>query len=205
MSVAVADEIIQDFANNASLYENTNSGDFGTPGDEKLHVKFSSQSHLNDARSREAGRPIFEMLDYLTIMVPGDKDSIVIRPVREADKTRFVTQWTRYKANQSQVVGTPLSEWSKITRAQVDELAYFNIRTIEDLANLSDGQKHKFMGVNELCEKAKAHLQLLKDSAPLDKMEAELAKRDEQIATLMAQMAAMQADKALENSAKVSK
>lgn len=202
MTSAVADEIIQDFANNASLYEGVNSADYGTPGDEKLHVKFTSQSHFNDAKSREMNRPVFEMADYIVIMVPGDKDSIVNRPVREGDKTRFATQWSRYSAGQSQVIGTPLSEWGKITRAQVDELAYFNIRTIEDLANVSDASKGRFMGMNELSEKAKAHLKLLKESEPLDKMQAELAKRDEQAAVqqeqinqLMAQLAALTAVK----------
>lgn len=189
----VADDVIQNFADQSYQMEQTQNADYGTPGDEKLIVKFESYPHLNDSKSREEGRPRFEMTDYVRIMIPGDKDSVVVRPVREGDKVRFSKAWERYKAGQSQITGTPLSEWNKVTRAQVEELAYFHIRTIEDLANVNDSQTHKFMGIHGLREIARKHLELLKEQAPLDKVQAELAQRDEQLSAMQAQNATMQA------------
>ena len=186
---AVADEDLQHFANHASQLAEINNGSEGTPGDEKLFVKFESHPHLDDVLSRDSGRPRYVMADYIRIMIPGDKDSVVHRPIRESDKVRFPKQWLRFQANQSQVIGTPLSTWPQISRAQVEELAFFNIRTIEDLANISDGNAQKYIGVSELREKAKAYLQTLADSAPMDTMRAELVSRDEKIAALEAQIA----------------
>lgn len=188
MSNAVADEILQDFANNATAWAEISNADMGTPGDEKLIVRFEDHPHLDDAASREANRPIFKMMPYIKIMIPGDKDTVIHRPVREGDKTRFAKAYLAFRAGQSQVQGTPLSEWPKITRAQVEELKYFNIRTIEDLANVSDSQTHRFMGIHQLRDEARRHLELLKEQAPLDKVQAELKSRDETIAAMQAQI-----------------
>lgn len=193
MERAIADEVLQDFANNARAWSETNDGANGTPGDEKLVIRFEDYPHLNDAKSREANRPVFEMVPYIRIMVPGDKDMVVHRPVREGDKTRFARAYLQFQAGQSQVQGTPLSEWPKVTRAQVEELKYFNIRTIEELANASDGNIQRFAGVSQLRTDARQHLKLLQEAEPLNRMQAELATRDEQIAAMQAQIAALSA------------
>jgi len=195
----VADEILQDFANNARQWSETNDGASGTPGDEKLVVRFEDYPHLNDAKSREENRPVFEMKPYIRIMVPGDKDMVVHRPVREGDKTRFARAYLQFQAGQSQVQGTPLSEWPKVTRAQVEELKYFNIRTIEELANASDANIQRFAGVNQLRADARQHLKLLQEAEPLNRMQAELATRDETIAAMQAQIAALSARRQLED------
>jgi hypothetical protein len=199
MSNAVADEILQDFANNARQWSETQQGDHGTPGDEKLIVRFEDHPHLDDAASRDANRPIFKMMPYIKIMIPGDKDTQIHRPVREGDKTRFAKAWLAFQSGQSQVQGFPLSEWPKITRAQVEELKYFNIRTIEDLANVNDSQTHRFMGIHQLRDEARRHLELLKEAEPLNHVQAELKARDETIATMQAQIAALMARRSAED------
>src|SRR6185437_13319017 len=99
------------------------------PGDDRLWVQFERCSHLDDAASRDQKRPVFEMLDYVRIVVPGDQTTMVHRPVRESDKLRFPRQWEAYRnGNTSQVQGFPLTEWGQITRAQCDELAYFKVQ-----------------------------------------------------------------------------
>ena len=163
------------------------------PGDKDLMVTFASCEHADDAASREAGRPIFAMVDYITIQVPGDKDSTVHRPVRPGDAERFPIQWSRYKNSQEQVVGTPLSSWPQISKAQVAELAYFNVKTIEQLASISDANAQKFMGINTLRSQAQAYLKLLAEQDPLFKLQAELQSRDETIATQAKQIADLQA------------
>lgn len=197
-----AEQEIQSFADAANQMENA-SFDYGAPGDEKLVVRFEQYPHKNDAQTREEGRPIFEMTEYIKIMVPGDKDTVIHRPVREADKVRFSKQYERFRANLSQSTGFPLSEWPKVTRAQVEELAYFNIRSVEDLANVNDGVIGRFAGLVDLRRKAQEHLALLKEQAPMDKLQAELAKRDEQIAALTAQMNELVSERVNAKTAKV--
>lgn len=196
-----ADEVLQDFANNAAQWAEVSNADQGTPGDDKLIVRFEQFPHLDDAASRAANRPIFLMMDYVKIMIPGDKDTVIHRPIREGDKRRFAKAYLAFQAGQSQVQGTPLSEWPKITRAQVEELKFFNIRTIEDLANVSDSQTHKFMGIHQLRDDARRHLELLKEQAPLDAVQAELKQRDEEIATMKTQIASLMARRAEEDTA----
>lgn len=199
MATEVADAVLQDFANNATAWSEVSNADQGTPGDEKLIVRFEDHPHLDDAASRDANRPIFKMVPYIKIMIPGDKDTIIHRPVREGDKTRFAKAYLAFQAGQSQVQGFPLSEWPKITRAQVEELKYFNIRTVEDLANVSDSQTHKFIGIHQLRDEARRYLDLLKEQAPLDAVQAELKKRDETIETMKAQIASLMARRQAED------
>lgn len=162
------------------------------PGDKGLNVMFKMHSHFDDVKTREQGRPIFEMREYILIQIPGDTTGNVFRPIREDDKLRFPEQYMRFKVGQEQVTGTPLTEWPQITRAQCDELAYFKIVTVEQLANLSDQNAQRFMGLHQLRDKAKKYLEQVVLDAPMNKMEAELQSRDEQISTLTNQLQEMQ-------------
>jgi len=193
----VADEVLQEFANFASQMENT-SYDYGSPGDEKLHVRFEMKPHLDEVATRNEGRPRYGMAEYIKIMVPGDKDTVIHRPVREPDKQRFAQQYDRFKSGQSQSIGYPLSEWPQVNRAQVEEMAFFKITTVEELAGVSDGIVGRFAGMLDLRKKAQDFLALQKETAPIDHLNAELAKRDEQIAGLTAQVAQLLALKAEE-------
>jgi hypothetical protein len=157
------------------------------PGDKALDVRFLMHSHLDDLKTREQGRPVFEMREYIKITIPGDTSN-VFRPIRETDKERFPEQWMRFKAGQEQVQGTPLTEWSQITKAQVDELAYFRISTIEQLALVSDANCQKYMGLSDMRSRAQRYLEQRKEEAPMLKMEAELHTRDEQISAMQAQI-----------------
>lgn len=164
------------------------------PGDDRLWVKFERCSHLNDAESREQKRPIFEMRDYIRIVVPGDQTTTVHRPIRESDKIRFPRQWEAYKAGkEAQVTGFPLTEWGQMTRAQCDELAYFKIQTVEQLAGLADNLLQRFPGLSTLRDQAKLYLEERKVAAPVEMLRGEIGKRDETIAAMQAQMKQMQA------------
>ena len=55
------------------------------------------------------------------------------------------------------MVGTPLKVAPFLTEAHIEELAYFKIRTIEQLANLSDTNM-TFMGAREMSDAAKKYL-----------------------------------------------
>jgi len=165
-----------------ALAENVNTGD------ERLLVRFYRKPVKDDDLSLKDGRPIFVEREYVEIMVPGDRDS-VNRPVRDEDKQRFAKVYEKWARTGAQPVqGTPLEAWPQITRAQVEELRYFNVTTVEALAELADVHASRFMGLYEMKKKAATFMQAAQSDAVNQKMQAELQKRDDTIASLQASL-----------------
>lgn len=142
-----------------------------------------------------AGRPIYEDVEYVEIMVPGDKTQTVHRPVRPTDKIEYSKQYQAWKAGHDQhaATGTLLEQWPGISRAQVEELRHFKIRTVEQLAELSDGNAARMGPILALRQRARDFLERAKGNAPLEKMRTELAARDNEIETLKRQVAELAA------------
>ena len=129
------------------------------PGwDDKLHVRFFMRPRIDPERSQQENRPIYKDVPHVEIMIPGDKNNIVTAEVWEQHKIRFPIHWEQFQAGiKDQVVGTPLKVAPFLTESHVEELAYFKIRTIEQLANLSDTNM-TFMGAREMSNAAKKYL-----------------------------------------------
>lgn len=150
------------------------------PGDETLLVRFYHAPVQDNAKTLEEGRPIFDELEHIGIRVPGKKEER-IRVARQKDKERFPEHYRRFKAREDQnaVEGTVLSEWPGVTRSQVEELRYFNVFTVEQLANLSDSHTHNIMGIQSLKQKATAYLDASKDNATASALIAAKERNDE--------------------------
>ena len=159
-------------------------------GDEFLLVKFFIHARLNQTKTKKQGRPIYEDTVYVSIMQPGNKDSIVVRPATGMDKARFAEHWRKYQArtddNDEIVEGTPLKDWAGVTRAQCEELRYFNIRSVEQLAALSDANAQNIMGINMLKQRATKWLESSKENATTDALAAANARIDELMAMVEA-------------------
>lgn len=160
-------------------------------GDEKLAIRFFRKAKQDSEETAKQGRPIFMEVDYIQIMVPGDRTSTVVRPVSQSDIARFEKQYDHWKKTQEEVMleGTPLEAWGIMSLAQIEEYRYFGVRTIDQMAVLRDDVCQKIMGGTTLKQKAAKFMQLAKDEAPMRKVQAELDKRDTQIATLTAAIA----------------
>lgn len=143
------------------------------PADPKF-VRFYERRAKNVAQSAEQGRPIFEPVEFVEIYTAGDKDNVVDRPVREFDKYVWSEKYIAFKNGQSQDTGTPLEQWSGLVPGRAEELAHFKIRTVEQLADIPDGQlsRHGPMTRQER-EKARAYLQVMKGEAPINEIRAE--------------------------------
>lgn len=166
------------------MIEAQSQGAAQDPADARLWVKFETRPMQNEAKSTEAGRPIFEDTEWIKIMVPGDRDTEE-HPVNDHDRARFAKQYAAWKATGgSEQTGTPLEAWPQITRSQVEELRFFKVFTVEQLSQVPDVLAAKFMGINALKAKAAAYLAAAEGDAPTVKLQAELSKRDEEIATL---------------------
>lgn len=127
--------------------------------DEKLYVRWYMKPRLNVEKSNAENRPIYEDTEYIEIMTPGEKHSIIQRPAWSQDYDRFGRQYKLFKEGQKeQQVGTPLKMAPFLTEAQVEELMYFKITTIEALANLNDAVISNFMGARDLQQQAQQYL-----------------------------------------------
>lgn len=169
-------------------------------GDEHLLVHFDTHPVLNEQKTADEGRPIYEEKEYITIMVPGDRNNIVHRPIwadpmnNQADTRRFARQYADWKAGRQgeNADGTPLAAWPMVTKSQVEELRFFGVQTVEQLASLSDGNAQRFSGIQKLKQQAGDFLAAAKDASHLTKMRAELDARDNQITTQAEQIKALQ-------------
>lgn len=108
--------------------------------DSKLFVTFRTVSVIDQIASREAGRPIHVPVDYVRIQQPGERDC-TDRPATQLDAQRFRRQWQMYQDGRSQdPTGTLLSVLFPNNPEIVDNLKYFKISTVEQLAALNDTQ-----------------------------------------------------------------
>jgi hypothetical protein len=172
--------------------------------DARLAVTFYKRSMKQEAESIEAGRPIFKEFDFVRICVPGDNLTEIDTYANDSHKQRFPIQWAHYQnqiAGHEQIIGTPIEEWTLISRSQADELKGIKFRTVEDVANCSDQQLQRIgmiagMSPHSFREKAKQFLNLASESAEVSKREAEMQALKEENAKIKAEtdakLAAMQ-------------
>ena len=170
-------------------------------GDDKLLVIFYKDVLQDETKSTEAGRPIFVDMDFVRIHVPGDPTNVNIRPASEVDKRRFALQYARYlqgMKEEDQMSGTPLKEWPAVGRAQVEELRYFKILTVEHLADVGDAIKLKMPGLTKLSalarvwlEKSSHTAEAAKHQAQIDKQASELEVLQRTVATLIREKEAL--------------
>ena len=158
-------------------------------GDETLLVKFFTVPQKNDALSAEKGRPIFEDVEFVSIMAPGSRNNVE-RPARSTDKSRFPRHYEAFRLRGEQVTeqGTILTEWPGITRGQVEELRFFNVLTVEQLAGVADSKISNFMGLHSLKLKAQAYLEASKENAAVEALES----ANNQIKALKARLDALE-------------
>jgi hypothetical protein len=145
--------------------------------DNRLHVQFYSRPVLMHRLSEENGRPIYQDVDHVRILVPGDKLSIVDRVASPDDMARFAEHWAKYKAGKGEeIIGTRLEAVPWMTRSKVEEYKFFNLHTVEQLANASDSVGQKFPSFHSDKDKAVKFLEATTgDSARIRELEAQVA------------------------------
>lgn len=149
-------------------------------GDAALLVKFFDKSVQDKAKTEAEGRPVFKDVCYVDIRTVGSKNGFVCRPARQQDKTRFPKHYEAYKQRaEVPTEGTPLVEWTLISRSQAEELAYLNVKTVEQLASVSDGNISVIMGGYDLKSRAKKWLEQAKNVAQENVAEAVKSAKEE--------------------------
>ena len=131
-------------------------------GDETLLVRFENEVKTNEFKSKEAGLPIQEMVTFISIISPGQRNEQVYRQVRPKDKLRFPRHWEAFNRRESlpQAEGTALSEWAGVNAAQVEEFKYFHITTVQELVSISDTNEQQAINAELL-----TRLKMLEENA----------------------------------------
>lgn len=158
----------------------------------KLLVQFYVKGVQDEVKSREAGRPVFVEQHYIRVAAPGDAFNVIDRPINEVDLRRFGVAYQRWKEQgiQADNIGTPLEAWPPLNAAQVAELKYHKINTVEHLAALSDANAQKIGPISQLRQQAKDFVDAAKGQAPLLKVRAENEQVKSELAALKEQFKA---------------
>lgn len=158
--------------------------------EKNVFVEFFMDAKEFKAESEREGRPVFREIPHVRIMIPGDRNVEFIDKAGEYYQNQYPQAWARFKA--SQVVGnvgTPLAQWPLMNRALVKEANYYNIQTVEQLAEISDANVQKLgMGWAEWRRKAQSFLDAAKGDSARTAQDAENERLREEMAMLRQQM-----------------
>lgn len=148
--------------------------------DDQLNVRFTTEAVFNKLLTfRAGGVPKYSDMDFITISTPGDNKLVVHSPVTDYHQWRFPVEYANFKKGQSDILtGTPISLWPLMTPSQIREFENAGIRTIEQVANLSDAHATKFAGFYRLKTQAVQFLEQAKDTAAQGKLQAEFEARE---------------------------
>jgi hypothetical protein len=130
--------------------------------DDVLVALFKNHASLNEVKSREEGRPIYDDIEVVEIRSPGSRDFKVFpanafshwqthphtgEQTKVTYAERFVHQYQQFKRHAAQTKsGTPLDYVPFLSEGKRAELRAQNIYTIEALAAI-DGQELKNLGL----------------------------------------------------------
>ncbi len=170
--------------------------------DDRKHVTFFREAVYNEGASMQAGRPIYQDEERIEIAFPGNQLNIFHGRVTEEHRQSYPRQYEAFlKGEEVAHEGTPIEQMTVLNKAQVKELKYFDIYTVEDAASLSEQAVQQIgMGGNRLREMAKKYLEQAQGFAPVaalvsknEDLEGRLAAQTLQIEELNRLMVAMQA------------
>lgn len=175
--------------------------------DPGTRVVFKMHASHDPVESRKAGRPIYTEQEIVEISFAGNKSTVFCAPAHskagwgpvdpitgEREQITYAMkynpQYLAFKSGDAlSLHGTPLEELTFLTQSKRLELKALNIFTAEALAGL-DGSNLKMLGMQgrELKNQATAYLENAEKSADAVHLADELARRDETIAKMQAQI-----------------
>jgi hypothetical protein len=152
-----------------------------------LGVEFFMKPVELKAKSKEAGRPIFEDREMVRIAFPGDSKREHVAPAHEMHYVshhrrqmtyaeRFADRYRLFKdENSEQIVGTPISQLPFLTEARRAEFKAAGIKTAEQLAGLPDVTiKRMGMGTRDFVTQAQAFLKTAEGTSQVAAMQAQI-------------------------------
>ncbi len=138
---------------------------------ELLEVAGKFDEAKEERAKKLSDAPVYRKVEFVTIQIPGDKTLVVHRPVMAADKVRFRAQYEAFKNSTGDPIdGTP----------------------IEQLAKIADSSPlMSMMGGVGLKQRAAAWVAKNRKSSVVTQTNEALKERDEKIAKMEEQIAAL--------------
>ena len=174
--------------------------------------RFFYDTVQNERASNESNRPIFDEVLMVEIITPGQRNSTpkyelkrtwaaesvkalnLPDPIRYSSKYNELRDWvSKYEASEGGrgMAGTPLKEWSRISRSLAATLSASNVFTVEQVANVPDSAIDVLgMGGRELRAQAQEFLGTSSDGAlgsTLASRNAELERENQRLQAELAQ------------------
>lgn len=161
-------------------------GDKADGSDVALNVSFSLEPVFSKlATWQNGGLPTYADMEFVTVSAPGQRETLIHTQATDYYQWRFPAEYKAFKdGQQAAVTGTPLSIWPYLKPSDVKALEHQGVRTVEQLASLSDSVK----GMQSLKARAKEFLAAAKDTAKAGVLQDELAQRDAQLAAMQQQL-----------------
>ena len=101
-----------------------------------IPVKFFYRDININFKSKEAGKPIWETREFISIMKPGNSKDIMEREVSELDKERWNEIYKAWKNREDQIQsGTRIEILTGIEQRRIETSKSLNIYTLEQLTN----------------------------------------------------------------------
>lgn len=141
--------------------------------DHLKNVLFYTRAVLNQQKSLDTGRPFHEPVDHIKIFDPAEPQTVIDRPIQEADKHRFNRQWSQFLTKKEQVPeGTPIEQLFPNNPDFAANLRGWGVYTVEQCANLSLNAIQSInMGAQEAQNRAKAYLDQAKAGVGYHKLQ----------------------------------
>lgn len=164
-------------------------GNFGGPNFAEMNRGVTPLFHKsaipNPAKSEEAGRPIFDIVEEVMIHTAGSFDG-PNSPVDDGIKQRFAAEYKAWKeSGENQILeGTPIDQWPACSVQNIAEFRALKIFTVEALAAVPEVHLSKMMGMREWRDRAAAWLESAADGASASKYAAENGRLREQVGVL---------------------
>lgn len=152
------------------------------PGADAVMPIFYMEKQINRAKSDAAQRAIYDEYEAVRYVIPGDNTTEHKERVTDDIKRRFRTRYEAFKAGVEQIDGMPLDTWYPLLNhpGLVEEMRAIKVRSVEDLANLSDDYATRAAWGLEWRKKAKIEIERRKTSEAQIEANAELT---DQLAT----------------------
>lgn len=143
---------------------------------DRRFVEFYRGQRLNGARSQAEGRPIYDPVDMVKIIHPGERDIHHVE-VRDYHRFEFPRQWAAYQAGMTAEAqaGTPIETIYPDEPELVRQFKHLHIYTAEQMAGLTEqGISRLGMGGRAHVERAQKFLEHASKMAGASKLQAEL-------------------------------
>lgn len=141
--------------------------------------------------SEREGRPIFREVERVEIVIPGGASLTKhVANVTDEHRQRWPKEYDAFKqGHEISPDGTPLEEWPILKRSQVLELKALGFKTVEHVRDMSDQSIQRIgMGGRMLKQRAEIFLDDAERIAATTRLSAENERKDQEIATLRAQI-----------------